>query len=312
MANLSVVSRSSTGMLSSQAAFSSIQQGITFPANMPIMIFFNDLLLLPTIQGNVVVTAGGQVINGIVSLNKGHATQFEGAILTFTPSVSFQPGATISITIKKGMQNQGGFGMADDWTLTYTTSQGASGSFTEGNGGFEQGESGVRFVGDGSRMKGVGPLQPFEGEWLAAISTGDKLVSAAGMAVGGTMSSMILGPINKNITRVDFHYNFISAEFNEYINAGFDDTAMFTITGPNGSHTRFITSVDDVGLNNIPFVGFPGMPDVDMDNYAGQTDWKHMFFEFTSVGSPAFITFMVTDVGDAIVSSILAIDKIEF
>jgi len=276
-----------------------------FPANLPIMFFFNNKLYLNSIKDNVEIIVDGEKVFGTISINEAASGY---AILTFIPWKEFTVNKSISVTVKKDIQSKGGQGMYSDVNLIYQTTQGASGSF-DGNGGFEKGDDGVVFIGDGSRMKTTGPLAPQEGLWYAAVSSGDYLCSESGSAIGGTTSMMILGPINKEITSLNFYYDFISAEFNEWVDSEYDDCAMFTISGPKGSYSEFITSVNTIRFDNDPFVGFPGMPD-DGDDYAGHIGWTKREINFTKVGTPAYITFTVTDVSDEIYSSILAVDNI--
>ena len=201
--------------------------------------------------------------------------------------------------------------MNSDCTLTFNVIQSASSSF-DNNRGFENGMEGVSFIGDGGRIQATGPLEPQEGSWLAAISTGDSLISESGSAIGETTSTMIIGPINSSINSLSFYYNFISAEFNEWINSGFDDTALITITGPKGSHAEIISSVVTVDVENTTFQGFAGLDNEPFNNgYTGQTGWIKKDI-VSDVGTPAYITFTVTDVKDEIVSSILAIDNINY
>lgn len=279
----------------------------TFPANLPVMFFFNNKLYLNSVKDNVEIIVDGENVKGTIAINEG-ANGF--AILTFTPWKEFKVNKSISVTIKKEIQSKGGIGMLEDVNLLYQTMQGASGNF-DGNGNFEKGTDGVMYIGDGSRMQAKAPLTPQQGQWYSAISSGSRLVSGEGMAVGGASSMMILGPINKDITSLNFHYDFISAEFNDYVDSEFDDCAMFTITGPKGSYSEFITSVNTIRFDNKAFTGFPGMPD-DGDNYAGHIGWVKREIKFDKVGTPAYVTFTVTDVSDLILSSILAIDNIDY
>ena len=279
----------------------------TFPANLPVMFFFNNKLYLNSIKDNVEIIVDGESVKGTIAINEG-ANGF--AILTFIPWKEFKVDKSISVTIKKGIQSKGGIGMPEDVNLLYQTMQGASGTF-DGNSGFEKGTDGIMFMGDGSRIQAKGPLAPQEGQWHAAISSGSALVSGEGIAIGNASSMMILGPVNKEITSLNFYYDFISAEFNDYVDSEFDDCAMFTITGPKGSYSEFITSVNTIRFDNKAFTEFSNMPD-DGDNYAGHIGWAKREIKFDKVGTPAYVTFTVTDVSDLILSSILAIDNIAY
>lgn len=280
----------------------------SFPANLPIMFFFNDKIYLNSIKDNIEILVDEESVKGTITINEG----FDGAILTFIPWKEFKVNKSISVTVKKGLQDKGGNEMLEDVNLLYQTVKGAEGAF-DGNGGFEKGSNGVMFIGDGAIKKGTtGPLGPQEGEYYAAVSSGNSpLVSESGISIGYASSLMILGPVNKDIASIAFYYDFISAEFNDYVNSAFDDCAMITVTGPKGSYSEFITSVNTIAYDNVAFSGYPGMPDSG-DSYAGHIGWTKRTLNFSNVGTPAYITFTVTDVSDLILSSILAIDNISY
>jgi hypothetical protein len=277
-----------------------------FPANLPVMFFFNDKIYLNTVKDNIEIIVDGESIKGVISINEA-ANGY--AILTFTPWKEFKVNKSISITVKKGIQDDGGNEMLSDVNITYQTSAGTNGNF-DGNTGLEKGLEGVTFIGDGNVIGAKGQLLPQEGKNLAAISSGEALVSEAGGAIGNTSSMIILGPIKKELSSVSFYYDFISAEFDDYVDSEFDDCAMITVSGPKGSYSEFITSVNIIRFDNTAF-DYPQMPDGG-DDYTGHIGWTSRKINFSNVGSPAYITFTVTDVSDRILSSILAVDNISF
>lgn len=307
--NMSVASVKSTSPRRSTTT-KSVQTRVgetgTFPANLPIMFFFDDKIYLNSVEDNVVIKADGQQIYGTIVINEGSNGY---AILTFTPWAEFQVNSRIEIEVKAGLQDKNGNSMAAAFNLIYEVSPKAEGEFS-GNKGFENGTSGILFIGDGSILDGThGSIAPQEGSKFAAISSGDGLVSS-GYAIGEATSTMILGPINSKIGTLSFQYDFISAEFNEYVDSEYDDVAMITVSGPKGAYSEFLTSVNRVGTNNQTFTGL-GMPD-DGDEYAGHTGWLSRQITLDDVGTPAYITFIVTDVSDHIFSSVLAIDNLNY
>jgi len=277
----------------------------THHASVPLVFFFNNRIYLHSIAPNVEVTADGRALDGTIVISEA-ANGF--AILTFTPSSPLPAGRNISIVLGQGLQSARGIPMLADVGLSFVAERGPDTAFA-GNYGFERGEIGVHFVGDGAIRRATGPLVPFEGYYYAAISTGNRILSN-NVAQDGSISYLILGPILEPFTALSFYYNFASAEFNEYIGRGFDDIARVAIVGPRGSYIRTITSVDLVGTNNMPFIGHPRLPDGG-DSYVGYTGWRNFRIANLNVGSPAHITFTVNDVGDRIISSLLAIDAIE-
>jgi len=275
-------------------------------ANAPIVFFFNDRIYLYSIAPNVEVTANGIPIDGTIIINEA-ANGF--AVLTFTPTSPLPADTKISIVMGHGLQNARGIQMLADVGLSFVTELDPETDFT-GNYGFELGDMGVVFRGDAAINTARGPLVPFEGNYFAAMSTGTRLVSDGAALFGNTESLILIGPIHDPFFSLSFYYNFISAEFNEWVGSAFDDSAWIRIRGPRGVRLYLVASVNTVGFNNVPFVGFPGMPDAG-DGYAGQTGWRNFHVENLDVGSPAFIEFFVTDLTDAIFSSILAIDAID-
>ncbi|MEZ0543114.1 hypothetical protein [Fibrella arboris] len=280
--------------------------GETYPANMPLLFFLDDKVYLSSIQNNFVVKVDGVIVGGTISVNPA-ANGY--AILTFSPVTPFKGGQTIEVTLKEGMQDDGGNGFYSDFVLTYTTSSGSGESF-DANKGFEAGTAGTVFVGDGAVLTGTqGSIAPQSGNRFGAITSGSKLVST-GTAAGNASSTMILGPINTSLTALTFNYNFISAEFNDYVGTKFDDTAMFTVYGPKGAYSTFINSVNTIAYANQK-ITYPGMPDGG-DSYVGATGWQSKRFTFNDVGSPAFVVYTVTDVSDTRLSTILAIDNLSY
>jgi len=291
-----------------------IDQGIpsvgnqTYFANMPIIFFLNDKVLLSSIYENIEVTQDNIKVKGTVYVNEA----FNGnAIITFTPKDGFLSGKTISVTLKKDIQDDAGNKLGSDYILTYKTKDASTISFDD-NKDFERGYSGVSFIGDGAIKEwGKNIFTAYQGTRYGAISTGSQRVST-GTAIGDATSMMFLGPINTNLSSFTFMYDFMSSEFNDYLNSKFDDAAMVTVYGPKGTYSEFITSVKSVGIaGNTQLTNFPTLPDGG-DNYAGHTGWLKRTISFENVGTPAFIIFTITDVRDKQLSSVLAVDSLSY
>ena len=279
----------------------------SYPSSIPIMFFFNDKIYLNSLKDNFTVEQNGKTVGGTITINKA-ANGY--AILTFTPSQAFSVNANITVTIKKDVEDDGGNGLYEDYILTFTTVAGSTLNF-DSNKSFESGTTGVLFMGDGAVLSGTqGSVSPENDSKFGVITSGDLLVSS-GSAIGGASSLMLLGPINTDLSSLTLHYDFASSEFNEYVGSEFDDCAMITIYGPNGSYSAVITSVNTIGTANTQCTGFAGLPD-EGDNYAGHTGWVSKTYSFSKVGTPAYIIFTVTDVSDQILSSALAIDDISY
>jgi len=278
----------------------------SYQSNAPIVLFFNDKIHLGSIAKNINITVDNKPIDGTININEGVNGY---AVLTFTPKYPLPAGKNVSVTVKKGLQDDGGNQMLNELKLSYIAEKGSDENFVN-NFGFESGSKGIVFTGDGAICTARGDLKPFEGNHYVAISSGERIVSDNGVAIGSRSSQIQLGPIQQAFSSFVFHYDFISAEFNDYVGSKYDDNAIVTIYGPKGSYSEIITSVNKIGNKNIRFKDYSRMPD-DGDSYAGHTGWQRYSMEKINVGVPAYIIFTVTDVSDKILSSILAIDALE-
>jgi len=276
-----------------------------YQSNAPIVFFFNDKIYQNSIKDNIIITVDDMPVDGTITINEGSSGY---AVLTLTPANPLPVGGKIAVAVKKGMQDDGGNQMQNEINFSYVAEQGSQSNF-DNNLGFESGENGIAFTGDGAVGAAQGALVPFEGSRYTAISTGAGIVSDK-TAINSRSSQILLGPIQRPFTSLAFHYNFISAEFNEYVGSRYDDNAMITIYGPRGTHTEIITSVNKVRHSNTGFGNYPKMPDGG-DAYTGHTGWQRYQIENINVGYPAYIIFTVTDVGDSRLSSILAVDALE-
>ncbi|MDV6169600.1 Ig-like domain-containing protein [Flavobacterium sp. DG1-102-2] len=280
--------------------------GEQYPAYTPVLFFFNDKILLSSINENTfVVKENGKQVTGTISVNEA-ANGY--AILTFTPKTVFKGGSEISVKLTTGLQDDGGQSLMSDAEFQYTTFAEPAGDLT-GNSGFENGTNGLVFIGDGNVLTGPqGCLSPFDGNSFGAITSGNQLISAND-AIGGTSSALIMGPFDGAASSLSFNYNFLSAEFLEYVGSEYDDSFMAVVVGQNGAHAEFVTSVNIIGQNVTQCNGFPGMPD-EGDEYAGFTGWTSKQINFGNITGPVYVIFIATDVADTIYSTVVGIDNV--
>jgi hypothetical protein len=285
------------------------ESGRVYPSNMPIVFFLDDKILLSSITTeSFIVKENNVAVGGVISVNEA-SNGF--AIFTFTPKHTFKSSAGIDITLTSQLKDDGGNGFDQEITYSYTTAAAQPASF-DTNGGFENGNDGVNFIGDGNIITSPqGCMSAFGGSNFGAISTGDHLISGDD-AIGGAASVMIVGPIADAVSTVTFNYNFLSAEFQEYVGSVYDDSFVVIVYGDDGAYTEMVNSVNLIGLDgNTQCTGFPGMSDAG-DDYYGSTGWLNKTMTFPSVGANAHVIFIATDVTDHIFSTIVGVDDVSF
>jgi hypothetical protein len=280
-----------------------------WPANSPIIVFFDDIIYLGSIENNFEIKIGGNKAYGNVNISSTINENGDPiAVLTFTPYKPFDINKEVTITIKKDLQDKCGNKMSADLTITFTAQKSTTNEFSFSNWGFEAGNAGVEFTGDGAIIEANGTLVPHGGKKLAAISSGNELLSKE-TAIAYKSSFLKLGPINTEFNKLNLWFDFISAEFNDYVGTIYNDEAVITIYGPNGTVSKSLTSVNTLGDQPNGYTGNLNMPDMG-DSFAGQMGWQKFVLDGISVGTPAYIIFTVSDIGDTIYSTILAVDDI--
>ena len=223
-------------------------------------------------------------------------------ILVLAPGEPYPAGTSVSASIVQ--QDPGGepFGAKASFTIrdeapTLTTAR-----------ELEEGGDTVWGQGDFAQSLDAGvPDFPTAGPSSVALSTGQVL---GGSSIGATSSFVSLGPLRparrvsigriqlgSRIVRLRFEYDFMSKEFDEYVGTAFDDAFVVVISGPGGAEARLVTSVNLIGAaaSIVPEAGG-----------AEHTGWRE-FLLTADVGSPACVTFMITDVGDSALESVVAI-----
>jgi hypothetical protein len=283
--------------------------------NTPVVIYFDDQIDPETISdlNFIVRTDDGTPIFGSIS---GENSTAGNTIMKFVPFNSFPELETIVVELvqENGIQDNGGNTLEAIYTWSFNTTE-VQPPLLSNNLGFEQGSEGWSFSGDAGIISGFGELLPFAGEAMAALTTGPALVSENN-SLTSTTSSITSGQIDvPNGTQyLVIPYDLISAEFREYIGSEYDDTLAISVSGPLGSKTELINSVNLADQASLIEITLPQVI-VDKDDtlsdtyHTGQLTYS---IDISSFGTPITFSFTVSDVGDANFSSIVLIDSIEF
>ncbi len=271
----------------------------------PILLFFNDRIYVPSLQGNLVVTQNEEPVPGTVTV----LPNSNGlAILCFVPKKEFGGEQDVLVTVKEGIMDDGGNPMGDEWSLRTATGLSTKGDFLK-NTGFEKEQEGIAFQGDGAVIEPPEEVKAPEGKNVAALSTG--MFFSDNRALMDTTSILTCGPVNGRLKELTFKYNFASSEFNEYVGSLYDDSALLIVSGAEMGKVFMLESVNIAGYQTqmLSRDVFPGFPDGGPGN--GIVGWKEFTVKGLDIKGPVTLTFVLSDVGDNIYSSLLFIDDIK-
>lgn len=278
---------------------------IDMDPNTSISIFFDDEINPSTLNDlSIQVTdSSGAPIYGDYS---GVLSTYGNTILNFQPKNILPSWDEITVTLIKdsGLEDDGGNNLTAVYSFSFQTGQEVG---SPADLGFELGETGWIFSGDGAIVSSP-PMEnifPTEGNYMAGISTGDVF---GGTPLQNTTSVLSSGPIDvpSGNNYISFDYDFISQEFDEWVDSKYDDVFKVSITGPLASNNEIVTSVNIIGVDDSFPVNFGGLSDAD------ETGWIQKTINISSLGSPITISFTVSDVGDEAYSSVVLIDNINF
>jgi hypothetical protein len=170
------------------------------------------------------------------------------------------------------------------------------------NGDFETGDLTYwTLTGLGDVGTALGPIEPFEGQYMAMISSGDGSIGGSSSALEQTFT------VPLGATTLTLHYNFVSEEYPEFVGSDFNDVFLATLHTPNGSREIAFEEV-----NNANFYEVEGIPCGSGDCTWGQTGWLEASIDVAQwAGTDDTLSLTVHDVGDTIYDTIVLLDAIE-
>jgi hypothetical protein len=276
----------------------------SIPPSTSITIYFDDEVDPSTISDVAIKVKDSDGLQYYGTYN-GELSSSGDTIMTFIPYIEFPNNELITVTLEYegGIRDDGGNNLSSEYSFNFYT---ATSIDSPTDLGFENGDIGWLFNGDGSIIYELDSLSPTEGLAMAGISTGGVF---GGVAASQTSSTLTSGPISvpNGATTLTFNYDFISSEFDEYVGTKFDDNFTVSVIGPLDSFTGVVTSVNMIGTEaSIPIsLTSPELQDSD------HTDWNIFSVDIENFGSPLTITFTVTDVGDSLYTSVVLLDDIK-
>jgi|GEM_PF-2600619 len=169
------------------------------------------------------------------------------------------------------------------------------------NGDFETGDlTGWELSGAGDVITSLGPISPYEGNYMAMISSGSGAVGDASSALEQSFT------VPAGATTLTIHYNFVSEEYPEFVGSVFNDVFNATLHTPDGS-----VEVAFEEVNSANFQPVSGIPCGSGDCTWGQTGWLTASIDVSQwAGTDDTITLTVHDVGDTIYDTVVLLDNL--
>jgi len=239
-------------------------------------------------------------------------SEFGNTILFFVPDQPLDEEEIIYIKLPSaGIRDDGGNYLGSQEIIQFSTSD-VIDPVSSSNLDFEEGDNGYEFIGEGVIRGPAGIIAPTKGTKMAAISTGSKTLSSSD-AISHTTSMLATGAVEvpAGASKLLFDYDFLSEEFDEYVDSVYDDTFVVSFSGPNDIYATLVTSVNIIGQDDSIPIDNADIGDIQVAG-AEHTGWITRDVALNGVGSPINILFCVSDVGDAAYDSIVFIDRIRF
>lgn len=171
------------------------------------------------------------------------------------------------------------------------------------NGSFEDGVNGWQVTGTAGAVPSLGPLTPTDRKNFGFASSGpdDSVVQT-------TFEQSFTVKPGVSQFKVTFDYNFVTEEYPEWVNEGYNDNMRISLVKPDGSSVQFaFEDVDHSVFGIVSGINFPGG-----DDTTGQTGWKTVSMTVPITSGSGTYRIVVRDEGDGIFDSNVLIDKIRF
>jgi len=157
-------------------------------------------------------------------------------------------------------------------------------------------------------VSSLGPITPGFDDAMAKLSTGFGSVDNRRSTLRQTFRMPECSPGELPIIVVTVRYQFLSEEYNEFVNTQFNDQMLVELSGSGFSPIKQV-AVEDVNGSTFDFVSgidFPGG-----DSSTGATGWLEKELLFVNPGGVATVQVSVEDNGDAIYDSVALVDLVE-
>lgn len=288
-----------------------------------LIVFFDDVLDTATVTSSTfqVTDSGGSPISGTVSYNYSYNDAKAVTVLFFVPDGGFPVNDYVTVDLPDpGIEDDDANGIPGGYSFYFYTGTAYTGSGTTtplvNFDGYSTASlpPGVECAGDCGVLSSFGDAGPVSGSagYISSAETNadftqQGLVSNT-PALLDTTSVMTVHDVTTTAATLSLTYDFVSDEFPEFVNLGFNDLFMVVVVGPTGGVGRIIDSVDLVGASAVAGT-FPGMP-VDSSEGTQHSGRKSASLSIASVGTPFTVYFIVSDVGDSIYPTVVMMDNV--
>jgi hypothetical protein len=282
----------------------------------PITIYFDDKIDCTTLNDlsmAVTDTTAGAPLYG--QWNE-ELSSVGNTVLHFTVAGGFPTNSTIQVTMvsTNGITDNGGNTLSSDYTFSFTTGV-LPPAVTDFS--FEdmlltswntQGDVGIVSVPNGD-------ITAIHGAYVLGLSSDDEGAPQLGAtgAINSNYSRTSSGPIvvPPTATQLLFDYDFISAEFDQYVGSAYDDTFSAGISSSSRSTTVTIATVNGVGVAGSTLANFPLLTGSDSSDEE-HTGWQVGTLNLAGHTGDVVLTFSVANVGDTGFATVVLVDNIRF
>lgn len=283
-----------------------IPEGTDISGATPIIVLFNQKLLLPSIIGHIQILSEGKQIPGylrVIPYNENRAA------ICFTPIQGAWPDTNITLLIDSSLKSvsAGSLDKAVNASFRFTAPPVSS----KGSYNFETNDTAAyKIDGDGAILTDVKDIiASYEGRNFASLSTGSRLLSDK-ESIGQKSSFLSLTLPSTN--GFSLAYNLLSSEFNEFNDSKVGDIAFVTLWGRDFQKIDIITSINRVKNNNtgLPYKRFASLPEMG-DSYAGQSGWNVFEKQGWKHSGQSHASIVISNIKEPVFNSILLIDDIK-
>ena len=279
--------------------------GATVGPNTPLALVLSEAIVPESITQNtfkLLVTGTNFPVAGNVRME---ALPSGETLLIFLPTnLNVSGSFTLSLS---GAYDKGG-NLLTPWSSTFQIDSNLAGMDFGTNTSFENGTLGCSILGAANALPVSEDLTPTDGNLQLVLSSEDSAMLGSTSALANQVSIVTCGPfaLPPDSGVLQFDYAFATSESGSGI---YDDVALVFVSGPGGSTGGAISSASASNLTG--FTSAYGLPDG--STVARTTGSQTATLSgIGTLGKFITLTFVVSDVGDTLKTSLLTVDHVRW